>query len=644
MSKKILPYGSWKSPITSELVASDSVALDAVRIHAGAIFWLERRPAESGRTVIVSFSNDSKTDLFPQPYNARSRVHEYGGGVYCICEQGVFFVNDADQDIYRARGDAAPERITATGRNMRYADLCFDDRRQRIICVCEDHTGIHAEAANSLVAVDIASGAVETLQRGYDFYSSPRLDHDGRQLAWLCWNHPNMPWDGTELWVADIDAEGQPGNPTHVSGDDTTSIFQPEWSPDNTLYFVTDRSGWWNLARLEPGGTSLLTRLESEFGLPQWVFGQTTYAFWGKGSVYCTHITDGRGRLSHLDTATLELTELAVPYNAFSSICAEQKTLCCIAASETEFPQVIMIDVESAKPGVIARSCRTDIDDGFVSRGQGISFRTRHADEAYAIYYPPANRDYDAPQAERPPLIVLSHGGPTAAADASLDLRKQYWTSRGFAILDVNYSGSTGYGRSYRDRLKNSWGLRDVEDVCDATEYLAGRDIVDRNRLIIKGSSAGGYTVLCALTFHDVFACGASYYGISDLESLLADTHKFESHYTEQLVGPYPERKRDYFERSPINFVDRLCCPVIFFQGLEDRVVPPSQAEAMVAALRQKGIAVSYVQFPEEQHGFRRADTIRIALDSELYFYSVVLDFTPADSIAAVPIYNTNAQ
>ncbi len=638
MSKKIRPYGSWQSPITSDLVASDSVTLDAVRMHADTIYWLERRPAESGRTVIVSCRHDLKQDLIPQPYNARSRVHEYGGGVYCTSDQGVFFVNDSDQDIYRVRGGSAPERITHTGKNMRFADLSFDSRRQRIVCVCEDHSNSGTEPLNSLVAVEIASGNIETLQRGYDFYSSPRLDNDGLRLAWLCWNHPNMPWDGTELWVADIDAQGKPGSPMHVSGDDTTSIFQPEWSPDNTLYFVSDKTGWWNIARLDKAGTTFVTRLESEFGLPQWVFGQTTYAFCGRDSVYCAHITDGRGRLSHLDTTTLEMTGITVPHNAFTSICAGHDTVCYIAASETEFPQVVKLDVDRPEPVTVASACTTRVDEGFISSGQNISFRTRHSDEAYAIYYPPANRDYDAPPTELPPLIVLSHGGPTAAADGSLDLRKQYWTSRGFAIVDVNYSGSTGYGRNYREGLRNGWGIRDVDDVCDAAEYLAGRGIVDRDRLIIKGSSAGGYTVLCALTFRDLFACGASYYGISDLESLLADTHKFESHYTEQLVGPYPERRSDYFDRSPINFVDRLACPVIFFQGLEDRVVPPSQAEAMVAALKQKNIPVSYVPFANEQHGFRRASTIKTALDSELSFYAVTLGLKPADRLPGVHI------
>ncbi len=644
MSKNTLPYGSWKSPISSDLVSTGSVTLEAVRIHGDTVFWLERRPAESGRTVIVSLENNLKRDLLPLPFNARSRVHEYGGGVYCVCEYGVFFVNDGDQDIYRVTGNTDPERITNTGDSIRFADLDFDSRHRRLLCVCEDHDCDGPEPQNSLVSIDITTGAIRVLHQGYDFYSNPRISHDGTQFACLCWNHPNMPWDGTELWRADVDEQGQLIHLTHVSGDSTTSIFQPEWSPDDLLYFVSDQSGWWNLARLEETETTNITQIKSEFGLPQWVFGQTTYAFCDRDTVCCTHITDGIGHISLLDTDTFKLTDLSIEYNAFISICAHERTVCCIAASQNRFPQVIKFDIEKPEPHVIANSCTTGIDDGYISTGQHLSFDTRHYDQAYAIYYPPTNKDCEAAEAERPPLIVLSHGGPTGMADASLDLRKQYWTSRGFAVLDVNYSGSTGYGRNYRDRLISEWGIRDVEDVCDAAQYFAGKGLVDKDRLIIKGSSAGGYTVLAALTFHDTFACGASYYGISDLESLFKDTHKFESHYTDRLVGRYPEHRQVYFDRSPINFVDRLSCPVIFFQGVEDRVVPPSQAEAMVTALKRKGIAVSYVPFENEQHGFRQAPTIKTALDSELHFYSVILGFTPADTPVRLHIDNLNTQ
>ena len=641
MAKYILPYGNWESPITSDLITSASVTLDQVHIYDGAIYWLERRPRESGRSVIVSFSNNTTEDILPPPFNARSRVHEYGGGVYCVCEHGIFFVNDADQDIYRVENSNHPERITYT-ENSRFADLSFDNRHNRILCVCEDHNTSDTEPCNSVVSIDITTGVINTLHQGYDFYSNPRMNNDGSKLAWLCWNHPNMPWDGTVLWLADVNAQGLLANALHVAGSQSTSIFQPHWSPDNILYYVTDESGWWNLARHDETGTVAITTLKSEFGLPQWVFGQTTYAFSGTNTIFCSHITDGIGRLSHIDLDTLAIADAGILQNSFISICAYENTVCFIAASETSFTQVVRLDADSLESEVITSSCSTDIDDGYISKGQVICFDTRHADKAYAIYYPPANQHHEAPEGELPPLIVLCHGGPTGMADASLDLRKQYWTSRGFAIVDVNYSGSTGYGRNYRDRLKYEWGVRDVEDVCDAAIYFADKGLVDKNRLIIRGSSAGGYTVLAALTFHNTFSCGASYYGISNLESLIAETHKFESRYTDQLIGSYPEHKQTYYERSPINFVDQLSCPVIFFQGMEDRVVPPSQAETMVVALKNKGIAVSYVSFEKEQHGFRHASTIKATLDSELYFYSVILGFNPADKLSKIPIENAD--
>lgn len=637
--KIIAPYGSWKSLITSELITSESVTLDQVRIYNDTVYWLERRPRESGRCVIVSYRNNTRVDLLLPPFNARSRMHEYGGGVYCASEHGVFFVNDVDQAIYRVSDNNAPERITHE-EQLRFADLSFDNKHHRITCVCEDHRIAGTEPVNSLVSVDKLSGRIDTLHEGYDFYSNPRVSHDGTRLAWLCWNHPNMPWDGTELWLADIDDQGMLAKPSHLAGSDAISIFQPEWSPDDVLYFVTDASGWWNLSRLEDTGTVAVTCLKSEFGLPQWVFGQTTYAFCDDNKIICIHITEGVDQLSLLDLDSLKLTGIDTPQNAFHSICANKNIACFTAAAETAFSQLIRLDTVTLAANAIASSCDITIDDANISKGQRFSFDTRHNDKAYAIYYPPVNNEYEAPPGELPPLIVLSHGGPTGATDTAMDLRKQYWTSRGFAIIDVNYSGSTGYGRNYRERLKYNWGIRDVEDVCDAANYFAARGVADKNRLIIKGSSAGGYTVLAALTFHDTFSCGASYYGISDVESLLADTHKFEARYSDQLIGSYPEQKQIYHQRSPIHYVDQLSCPVIFFQGMEDKVVPPSQAEKMVTALKNKGIPVCYVPFDNEQHGFRRASTIKTALDAELHFYAVIFGFNTADEPPQIHIDN----
>ena len=640
MPKNTAPYGSWKSPITSQLIATQTVTLDQVRIFNGSLYWLERRPEEAGRTVVVRFNRDTRNDLLPPPFNARSRVHEYGGGVYCVCEQGVFFVNDADQDIYRVV-DNRIDRITAA-EHMRFADLSYDARHDRILCICEHH-GVNAkEPANSLVSVEIQSGEIVILHSGYDFYSNPRASRDGSRLAWLCWNHPNMPWDGTQLWLGHVDANAVLANTKHVAGDSDISIFQPEWSPDDRLYFVTDESGWWNLARLEQNQTIAVTNIESEFGLPQWVFGQTTYAFCEHDKIICTRISDGAGQLSLIDLDTFHLTDIDIPLNTFDSICADNGTAGIIAASKRDFSQVIKLDCARLETQRIARACDIAIDGAYFSTGQNVCFETRHADKIHATYYAPVNKDYQAPAGELAPLIVLCHGGPTGAAHVSLDLRKQYWTSRGFAIVDVNYSGSTGYGRGYRERLKDNWGVRDVEDVCDAATYFASKGMVDANRLIIKGSSAGGYTVLAALTFHDTFSCGASYYGISDLETLCTDTHKFEARYTDRLIGRYPEEQSIYRQRSPIHHVDQLSCPIIFFQGLEDRVVPPSQAEKMVAALKSKGIPVCYVPFENEQHGFRQASSIKSALDAELYFYSIIFGFRPADELPPITIENVN--
>ncbi|MBT8127627.1 MAG: DUF829 domain-containing protein [Gammaproteobacteria bacterium] len=640
MPKSTAPYGSWKSPITSQLIASQTVALDQVRIFNGSLYWLERRPEEAGRTVVVRFSRNTRSDMLPPPFNARSRVHEYGGGVYCVCQPGVFFVNDADQDIYRVIDDRI-ERITLT-EHMRFADLSYDAERERILCICEDHGVSSKEPANSLAAVDIQSGEIMILHSGYDFYSNPRASHDGTRLAWLCWNHPNMPWDGTQLWLGRIDADGLLAHAEHVAGDSTISIFQPEWSADNRLYFVTDESGWWNLARLEQRQTVAVTNIESEFGLPQWVFGQTTYAFCEHNKIICSRISDGSGQLSLIDLDTFELTDIEIPLTTFDSICADNGTAGIIAASKRDFSQVIKLDSARLETQTLVRSCDIAIDDAYLSTGQNFWLETRHADKIHAIYYAPANKDYQAPAEQLAPLIVLCHGGPTGAAHASLDIRKQYWTSRGFAIVDVNYSGSTGYGRDYRERLKDNWGVRDVEDICDAAKFFASKGIVDASRLIVKGSSAGGYTVLAALTFHDTFSCGASYYGISDLETLCADTHKFEARYTEQLIGRYPEQQSIYRQRSPIHHVDQLSCPIIFFQGLEDRVVPPSQAEKMVSALKNKGIPVCYVPFENEQHGFRQAVSIKSALDAELYFYSVIFGFRTGDELPPIAIENVN--
>lgn len=625
MANKNTPaYGAWTSPITNNLITADSVSLDELQLHSSGTYWLERRPDEQGRCVIVKHSNGQNYDLIPKPYSARSRVHEYGGGVYCIANNGIYFVNDIDQNIYFCPTNSKPVAITQST-TCCYADLQIDEHHQRLICVQQQSDD--GEDINSLVSIDIHTYSISTLHSGNDFYASPRLSRCGKKLSWLCWNHPDMPWDKTTLWLAEIDKH-QPNSSKAIQHpeSDNASIFQPEWSTDNHLYFVSDLSGWWNIYRYQDDTIQSVSNEKFEFGLPQWVFAQSSYAFARDNTILCAPINKGIASLALLDVTSGSLKAIPTEWNSFSSIQAIDDHYSFIAASAKSFPEVINFQSEQSQ--TIRRSCLTQLDAGYYSYGQTIHFKTRHNDEVFAIYYAPANKDFSAVTDEKPPLIVLCHGGPTAMADPSLDMRKQYWTSRGFALLDVNYSGSSGFGRAYRERLNGQWGIRDAEDCCDAAQHLVEKGLADPQRLIIKGGSAGGYTVLCALTFHDTFSAGASYYGIGELESLLADTHKFESRYLDRLVGPYPECKTIYRQRSPINYVERLNCPVIFFQGTEDKVVPKEQAEKMFATLKSKGIPVAYVPFEGEQHGFRKAETIQRALEAEYAFYVRVFDIS----------------
>jgi dipeptidyl aminopeptidase/acylaminoacyl peptidase len=485
-------------------------------------------------------------------------------------------------------------------------------------------------------------GETQVLVSGNDFYSSPRLSPDGKQLAWLTWNHPNMPWDGTELWVAQLRADGSLGQRQQVAGGVDESVFQPQWSPDGVLYFVSDQSGWWNLYRAQAGEWRVepLCEMEAEFGVPQWGFDMSTFAFESARRLICTFVQAGNSYLASLDTETLELEPIEVPYSLLAGLRAAPGRAVFVGGSPTKPEELVQLDLNTGQRYVLRRSEELSVDAGYLAVPRAIEFPTENGLTAHAFFYPPKNRDYAAPPDERPPLFVISHGGPTDARSDVLSWRVQYWTSRGFAVLDVNYGGSTGYGRAYRQRLNGQWGVVDVDDCVNGARYLLGLGLVDGQRLVIRGGSAGGYTTLCALTFRDVFKAGASYFGIGDLEALARDTHKFESRYLDRLVGPYPERRDLYRERSPINFTERLACPVIFLQGLDDQVVPPNQAEMMVQALRAKGIPVAYLPFEGEQHGFRRAENIKRALDAELYFYSRVFGFDLAEPIEPITIEN----
>ncbi len=642
-SPTIAPYGSWKSPITSDLIVEGSVGLSQPTFDGDDIYWLELRPKEGGRNVIVKRNATGDCiDVTPAAFNARTRVHEYGGGDYLVSNGIVYFSNFSDQRLYRQEGSGTPEPLTGTA-DMRYADGRLDHARGRLICVREDHTGDGSEPVNSIVAVDVqpGDGFGSVLVEGNDFYSSPRLSPDGTQLAWLTWNHPNMPWDGCELWVGEFGEDGKLASTRWVAGGAAESIFQPEWSPDGVLYFASDRSGWWNLERITPdGGIERVTQSKGELGMPQWVFGMSSYAFASNDVVVCSHIEQGVSTLATLDLQSGKLISIDCPYTDIQYVRAANGQTVFRGGSPTDVASIVKFDLNPGQFGTLRRSNDLETYPQYFSVPRAIEFPTEGGLTAHGFFYPPQNPDYRAPANEKPPLIVKSHGGPTAAASTALSLSVQYWTSRGFAVLDVNYGGSTGYGRQYRERLNKKWGIVDVDDCVNGARYLAERGEVDGERLIITGGSAGGYTTLCALTFRNAFKAGASHFGISNTEAMARDTHKYESQYLTGLLGPYPERKDIYFDRSPINFPERLSCPVIFFQGLEDKVVPPNQAEKMVEAIRGKGIPVSYVAFPGEQHGFRQAKNIKRALDGELYFYSRIFDFELPDSVDPIEIEN----
>lgn len=641
VTKKTSPYGSWKSPITSDVIVAETISVGATDILDGEFYWQEHHPKENGRLVVVRHSPNGETvELVPEPFNARTRVHEYGGHAYTAKNNTLYFSNFSDQRLHRLDPDEEPRPITPES-EYRYADYILDQQGRFMYCVREDHSG-PGEAVNTLVKInpegDEAGG--EIIVSGNDFYSSPRLSPDGTKLAWLTWNHPNMPWDGTELWVGELDESGSIAWRELVAGGVDESIFQPEWSPDGILYFVSDRTNWWNLYRWAEGNIEAVYPMEAEFGEPQWVFGMSAYAFESLNRIICTYSKNGISRLASLDLESLSLEDIETPYTSIEDIRAIPGKILFIAGSTTRELSVVTLNLENGQEEILRSSRETKIDPEYTSNPQEIEFNTSGGQKAFGFYYSPTNKDFKGLENEKPPLLVKSHGGPTSATSPSYNAKIQYFTSRGIAVLDVNYGGSTGYGRAFRQRLNRQWGVVDVDDCTNGALYLVMRGEVDENRLIITGGSAGGYTTLCALTFRDVFKAGASHFGIGDLETFVGDTHKFESRYLETLVGPYPERRDLYKERSAINFTEQLDCPMILFQGEEDKIVPPSQSRKMYEAVKAKGLPVAYLEFEGEQHGFRQAENIKRALDAELYFYSRVFAFDLADQVEPVVIDN----
>jgi dipeptidyl aminopeptidase/acylaminoacyl peptidase len=639
--KKTAPYGSWQSPITSELIVAQSVSLNDVCIEGGQIYWLEGRPQEQGRNVIVraGAAGAAHSELTPAPFNVRTRVHEYGGGAWLVADGAVVFSHFADGRLYRQTdGASAPQPLTPTpgsrARDWRFADGVIDRRRARWIGVREDHSG-EGEAVNAIVAVDLSGDGTQpgrVLASGHHFYSSPRLSPGGERLLWLAWDHPNMPWNGTTLYAATLGAGGVPaGEGEAIAGGRAESIFQPEWSADGSgIVFVSDRSGWWNLYRYELATreTRPLAPMAAEFGLPQWAFGMATFAFAGPDRIVCSYAQAGLARLAVLDLKSEALRQIEMPFTEISAVHAEGDTAVFLGGSPRLPTSVVALDLGSGKHRTLKQS--TDILDraepriaDYLTSVEPVEFPTAGGRTAFGLFYPPSNPHVAADPGEKPPLLVKCHGGPTGSASSTLSLRTQFWTSRGIAVLDVNYGGSTGFGRAYRERLHRSWGIVDVEDCINGAKFLARQGLVDAKRVVISGGSAGGYTTLAALVFHDFFQGGASHYGVSDVAALARDTHKFESRYLDWLIGPYPEQEALYRERSPLFHAERVSKPVIFFQGSEDAVVPPNQTEAMVDALRRNGNRVGYFLFEGEGHGFRTAGNIQRSLDAELYFYAI---------------------
>ena len=623
------PFGTWQSLITPEMVSDGLVRYGGVAIDGNDIYWLEGRPREKGRTVIVRLRDGKCEDILPEAYSVRSRVHEYGGGGMAVDNGQIWFVNDADQQIYHivntSHGENGIRQVTRAD-GCRFADIVIDDEHDCLYAVREYHPHeTRFEPVNDLVRIDRRNGRVFVVAGGDDFYSAPVLSPDGRHLAWISWVHPDMPWDQTFLWLAHIKADGSFSDVRQVIAETGQAVFQPQWSPDGRLYFVNDPVGWWQLYRLnDVGVVERVCDYEAEMGLPLWQFAMRTYAFQNEHRVVAALCERGLWRLVNICTHTGKVEPVNTKYNSFSSIAAHEQGVVVIAAGSNSTDEVAWIDCQTGAVSRCSQASETGPDDSWFSIAQSVSFPTSNDDIAHGFYYAPQNPDMEGPSCQYPPLLVTVHGGPTGAASASLELRTQFWTSRGFAVLDVNYRGSTGYGRAYREKLKGYWGIYDVDDMVAGSHYLINQRLADCRRIAIRGSSAGGFTVLAALTSTQVFTAGCSHYGISELESLAMDTHKFEAHYLDSLIGRYPEKKDIYRQRSPLNHVNQLSCPVIFMQGAEDRIVPRGQAEKMTAALKEKGIEVELLMFEGEQHGFRKAETIRQALASELAFYDRV--------------------
>jgi dipeptidyl aminopeptidase/acylaminoacyl peptidase len=636
----VTPYGLWPSPIDAEQVARQATAYDAVHTSGEAVYWLETRPSQDGRAVVVRWTaNAGAGDAVPAGFDVGSRVHEYGGGAYLPAGRTLFACSQGDQRLYRIDGQRDPVPITPeppTPAGLRYADLRLVSSGELLVGVRECHQG--EDVVNELVALPV-DGSTDpwVVASGHDFYAAPRPSPDGRRLAWLTWDRPCMPWDGADLWVADLGPDGWLGPASHVAGGPAESVVQPEWNAEGILHFVSDRSSWWNLYRERHGQVNSLLPMAAEFADAPWELDYSSYAFVDDGRIACRYRQHGRDRLGLLDPASGRLTDLPIPYTSLKPyLRAVGDRLAFIGASPTTSSAVATLHVPTGRLDALA-GAEISLDPTWVSVPQPVQFPTRDGQTAHAFYYPPTNPEVTGPPDARPPLLVQAHPGPTADAKARLELRTQVFTSRGFAVVDVNYAGSTGYGRGYRERLTGQWGVADVSDCLDAARSLVEAGKVDARRLVISGESAGGFTALCALASEEFFAGGASRFGIADLETFRQQAPKFQAHELDRLVGPYPEAATTYRARSPLHLVARIARPVLLVHGLEDTVVPPSQAQVMAEALERRGVPHLLVAVPGEGHGFRRPVSIRRGVEVELSFYLAALGLAPdkADRLLA---------
>jgi dipeptidyl aminopeptidase/acylaminoacyl peptidase len=633
-----LPYGAWPSPITAEALVEQAVRLAYLSYDekSGRPYWIEGRPSEAGREVLVTASpaGGVPEDVVPAGFSVRTQVHEYGGRCYATHGDLIVFSSWADQRLWTIDGSGPPTALTAEPaqpRSVRYADPVISPDGRWVVCVRETHRS-EGPVTNDLVAIALDRPGADpaVVAAGHDFYSAPRLSPDGSRLCWIQWDQPNMPWDSTELYVADFPAIT---NVVQTAGGPGESVTQPRWSPSGVLHYVSDRTGWWNL--YDESGAALCP-MEAEFAEPDWVFGNTSYGFGADGALVATWSGDGRGQLGLVHAGRAEPWSL--PFTDYSYLAPAGSAVFAIAASPSHPAAVVRLSSDGVE--VIKASRQVTLDPAHFSLPEAIEFPTGGGDTAHALFYPPAHPECTGPAGERPPVLVVIHGGPTSATTSALNLAVQYWTSRGIAVVDVDYRGSSGYGRAYRGKLDRAWGIADVEDCAAVIAWLDAQGRVDGQRALIRGGSAGGFTTLAALAFTDRFAAGASHYGVADLELLARDTHKFEARYLDSLVGSWPEEAEEYKRRSPIYHVDRITNPLILFQGLDDKVVPPEQAEIMFGALRDRGVPVAYLPFEGEQHGFRKAETVIEVMLAELEFYGRVLGFTPAGPRPNLPIQN----